>query len=108
MRRGTRILKNRLFAAVLCAPLCGWTPLLSAQTHAPATVRHAKVLSKQGAVEIEVDIGGGPASFRMVGLAEGAVREAFDRILGRGRPLVMRFAAWQANHPFLRRWPWLE
>jgi magnesium chelatase family protein len=31
-------------------------------------------------VEVEVDIGGGAPSFRMVGLAEGAVREAFDRI----------------------------
>jgi magnesium chelatase family protein len=32
------------------------------------------------AVEIEVDIGGGTPAFRMVGLAEGAVREAFDRM----------------------------
>jgi magnesium chelatase family protein len=32
------------------------------------------------AVEIEVDIGGGSPAFRMVGLAEGAVREAFDRM----------------------------
>ena len=31
-------------------------------------------------VEVEVDIGGGAPSFRMVGLAEGVVREAFDRI----------------------------
>ena len=31
-------------------------------------------------VEVEVDIGGGAPSFRMVGLAEGAVREAFDRM----------------------------
>jgi len=31
-------------------------------------------------VEVEVDIGGGAPSFRMVGLAEGAVREAYDRM----------------------------
>ncbi len=31
-------------------------------------------------VEVEVDCGGGTPSFRMVGLPEGAVREAFDRI----------------------------
>jgi magnesium chelatase family protein len=31
-------------------------------------------------VEVEVDCGGGAPSFRMVGLPEGAVREAFDRI----------------------------
>jgi magnesium chelatase family protein len=31
-------------------------------------------------VEVEVDIGGGTPSFRMVGLAEGAVREALDRM----------------------------
>jgi magnesium chelatase family protein len=31
-------------------------------------------------VEVEVDTGGGTPSFRMVGLAEGAVREAYDRI----------------------------
>ena len=31
-------------------------------------------------VEVEVDIGGGTPSFRMVGLAEGAVREAYDRM----------------------------
>jgi magnesium chelatase family protein len=31
-------------------------------------------------IEVEVDIGGGTPMFRMVGLAEGAVREAFDRI----------------------------
>jgi len=31
-------------------------------------------------VEVEVDIGGGTPAFRMVGLAEGAVREAYDRM----------------------------
>jgi magnesium chelatase family protein len=31
-------------------------------------------------VEVEVDLGGGSPSFRMVGLAEGAVREAYDRM----------------------------
>ena len=31
-------------------------------------------------VEVEVDTGGGAPSFRMVGLAEGAVREAFERM----------------------------
>jgi magnesium chelatase family protein len=31
-------------------------------------------------VEVEVDIGGGTPAFRMVGLAEGAVREALDRM----------------------------
>jgi magnesium chelatase family protein len=31
-------------------------------------------------IEVEVDIGGGTPAFRMVGLAEGAVREAFDRM----------------------------
>src|SRR5579884_3358242 len=31
-------------------------------------------------VEVEVDCGSGAPSFRMVGLPEGAVREAFDRI----------------------------
>ncbi|MGH7839976.1 MAG: YifB family Mg chelatase-like AAA ATPase [Candidatus Binataceae bacterium] len=32
------------------------------------------------AVEVEIDLGGGAPSFRMVGLAEGAVREAYDRM----------------------------
>ena len=31
-------------------------------------------------IEVEVDCGGGAPNFRMVGLPEGAVREAFDRI----------------------------
>jgi magnesium chelatase family protein len=31
-------------------------------------------------IEVEVDIGGGTPAFRMVGLAEGAVREAFERM----------------------------
>ena len=31
-------------------------------------------------VEVEIDLGGGAPSFRMVGLAEGAVREAYDRM----------------------------
>jgi magnesium chelatase family protein len=31
-------------------------------------------------VEIEVDVGGGVPAWRMVGLAEGAVREAYDRV----------------------------
>lgn len=32
------------------------------------------------AVEVEVDISAGVPAFRMMGLAEGAVREAFDRM----------------------------
>jgi AMIN domain len=55
MRRVTRIFLSRSFAAALCASLCGWSPLLFAQKAAPATVRQARVLSKQGAVEIEVE-----------------------------------------------------
>jgi len=31
-------------------------------------------------VEVEVDVASGVPKFRMVGLAEGAVREAYDRV----------------------------
>ncbi len=42
-------------------------------------------------VEVEVDIGGGTPAFRMVGLAEGAVREAYERMKSAIRNSIYEF-----------------
>ncbi len=42
-------------------------------------------------VEVEVDIGGGTPAFRMVGLAEGAVREAYERMKSAIRNSIYKF-----------------